>query len=187
MGNHWKTRHPHWLILECIGKISTTIGQHWELSKHPDVRKKSTNSGEQTGSGSVCFWQPTSSHRPLLKKKSCSEELENNCWKELFEKKCFRRRGSEEAIADVGHPGHPERSSQAVLIDDGQQRSLSSQAVTSESTVTTPSEAVGDWKTLQQVATAWELVATTQREYRRDQCSDERRWRRPLTDDSSVP
>jgi len=39
--------------------------------------------------------------------------------------------------------------------------------------------AVGD--TLQQVATAFRLVATTQWEYRRRQYGDERRWRRPST------
>jgi len=42
-------------------------------------------------------------------------------WEELLKKKRFRRRGSEEDIADVGHPGHPEGSSQAVLINGGQQ------------------------------------------------------------------
>jgi len=69
---------------------------------------RSINSERQTGSSWVCFWQTTSSHRSLMQKKRCWEELFwSTVWEELLKKKCFRRPGSEKDIADVGHPGHP--------------------------------------------------------------------------------
>jgi len=48
------------------------------------------NSREQRGSSSVCVSQPTRTHRPLMQKKSCSEEL--------FQKHCLRRTVSEDLV-----------------------------------------------------------------------------------------
>jgi len=67
------------------------------LAKYPDVGSSrssrvltSINSERQTGSSSVCVWQPTRTHRPLMQKKSCSEES--------FQKNCFRSTVSEDIV-----------------------------------------------------------------------------------------
>ena len=68
------------------------------LAKYPDVGSSRSsrvltgiNSGEQTGSSSFCVWQPAMTHRPLMWKKSGSEEL--------FQKNCFRSTVSEDFLS----------------------------------------------------------------------------------------
>ena len=167
--------------------------------------EKSINSHEQTGSDPVCFWQPTRTHRPLMQKKSCSEEL-------------FRRLGSEEILLTTRTPPTPRTSqlccrrrivSEALFEKSCWRRNVSEDLVLKEELLTsdtpdTPKEAAmrflstvanseasvlnyNVWrlwakrlaigKPCKQVATAWKLTATTQRVYRRDQSSDERHWR----------
>jgi len=66
------------------------------LTKYPDVEKRYKYPRANRPEG---FWQPTSTHRPLMQKKSCSEELfQKNCLRRLFQKHCSRRYCSEDLV-----------------------------------------------------------------------------------------
>jgi len=179
--------------------------------------EKNINSGEQTGSDPVCFWQPTRTHRPLTQKKSFSEELfRSTGWEELFKKILFRRLGSEEILLTTRTPRTPQLCSRRRIV----QKPCLGRAAEEETfqktwfwrrycwrrTPRTPrrkqsSSSYQRWPAVKPwfstttsddpERSGWRLEDLSSRKltaiYRRDQCSDERRWRRPSTDDSSLP